>query len=72
MAGGELLLHASPWMRWRRPAITIVPRQNLMVAFPCFNRSYHSVPKITAMTNPRNYIQVQISSSVDVWTRRRF
>jgi hypothetical protein len=43
-----------------------------MDAFRCFNRSYHSVPKITAMTNPRNYIQVQISSSVDVWTRWRF
>ena len=41
-----------------------------MVAFPCTNGSHHSVSKITSAAVPRNYIQVHISSSVDVWPRR--
>lgn len=71
MAGGELVLHPSPLMRWRRPSATVVPRQNLMVAFPCMNSSFHSVPRITHTVMPRNYIQVHISSSVDIWPRSR-
>ena len=68
MSGGELLLHASGWSRFRRP-VTIVPLENLMVAFPCSSRSFHSVPRIASMKRPRNYLQVHISSSVDVWPR---
>jgi hypothetical protein len=71
MVGGELLLHASPWVRWMRPAIVLTPIENRMLAFPCMDRSYHSVSRITSMAQPRNYIQVQISSSVDIWPRGR-
>jgi hypothetical protein len=65
MEGGELLLHgdAAP--------IRITPRHNLMVAFPCANNSHHSVPPIISAAAPRNYIQVHISSSVDIWPRER-
>ena len=68
MAGGELLLHSAEQPGPNDPPSTrITPRHNLMVAFPCMRRSYHSVPEIISMRAPRNYIQVHISSSVDVW-----
>jgi hypothetical protein len=71
MEGGELLLHTGPKQRWyaARPK-SVAPRHNLMVAFPCSSRSHHSVRPITSQASPRNYIQVQISSSVDAWDRR--
>ena len=66
MTGGELFLHASD----KHFASTCVtPRHNLMVAFPCSSRSHHSVSPITAQLAPRNYVQVHISSSEDVWPR---
>lgn len=68
MDGGELRLHGSGWKRLSRPAV-VTPRHNLMVAFPCNARSFHSVPEIRSMRQPRNYIQVHISSSTDVWQR---
>lgn len=67
LKGGELLMHKGRYTRWlHRPAV-VKPRHNLMVAFPCTGDSWHSVPEITAAAKPRNYIQVHISSSVDVW-----
>lgn len=72
MVGGELLLHKNGWNRWAKPAATVIPRENLMVAFPCTNRSHHSVPAIRSMERPRNYMQVHISSSVDAWDHTRF
>ena len=68
LVGGELLLHTG----YKSPSDSttrIKPRHNLMVAFPCTANSYHSVSKITSMAAPRNYIQVHISSSVDIWPR---
>lgn len=67
MIGGELFLHGH-----RQHAHTptrIAPRHNLMVAFPCTNDSQHSVSRITATDAPRNYVQVHISSSVNIWPR---
>lgn len=66
MVGGELLLHRG---RERKAVARITPRENLMVAFPCAAQSYHSVSEITSARTPRNYVQVHISSSVDVWHR---
>jgi hypothetical protein len=66
MAGGELLLHGSGLRRWLKP-VRVAPRENFMVAFPCSDRSLHSVARIESMARPRNYMQVQISSSVDAW-----
>jgi hypothetical protein len=66
MIGGELFLHSGPN---QKAATRITPRHNLMVAFPCTSRSYHSVSPITATRMPRNYVQVHISSSVDIWPR---
>jgi len=67
IAGGELILHPPLLQRWLRPPVTVTPRENLMVAFPCSAKSYHSVSRMTAMARPRNYLQVHISSSVDAW-----
>jgi hypothetical protein len=67
MRGGELVLHPKKLARWVQPSVTIHPRHNLMVAFPCSKRSWHSVPPIASMFRPRNYIQVHISSSVNTW-----
>jgi hypothetical protein len=71
LEGGELLLHTGPKQRWygARP-VRVAPRQNLMVAFPCSARSHHSVSPVTSKEATRNYIQVQISSSVDIWDRQ--
>jgi 2-oxoglutarate-Fe(II)-dependent oxygenase superfamily protein len=69
MVGGELFLHSGPTAQSPDLPMRITPRQNLMVAFPCTARSYHSVSEITSMTGPRNYIQVHISSSIDIWPR---
>jgi hypothetical protein len=68
MAGGELFLHHGPNSPAKR-ATRVTPRHNLMVAFPCTARSYHSVSEITSLAGPRNYVQVHISSSVDIWPR---
>ena len=68
MEGGELLLHGASNLN--APA-RVTPRHNLMVAFPCANNSQHSVPEIKSAAAPRNYIQVHISSSVDIWPRER-
>jgi hypothetical protein len=71
MTGGELCLHATERRRPSpQPLARITPRHNLMVAFPCTADSYHSVPQITEAATPRNYIQVHISSSVDIWPRK--
>ena len=67
--GGELLLHSSRFAWWPKRPVKVTPRENMMVAFPCGPSSHHSVPLIEAMTKPRNYIQVHISSSVDIWPR---
>jgi hypothetical protein len=66
MQGGELFLHSDD----SGPLQRIAPRHNLMVAFPCSNKSRHSVSQITSTNAPRNYVQVHISSSVDVWPRQ--
>jgi hypothetical protein len=70
MRGGELLLHGAPASGAKTPA-RVTPRHNLMAAFPCANNSHHSVPEITSAAAPRNYVQVHISSSVDIWPRER-
>lgn len=68
MIGGELFLHAGAGSQSKR-AGRITPRHNLMVAFPCTARSYHSVSAIKSLAVPRSYIQVHLSSSVDAWPR---
>jgi hypothetical protein len=68
MVGGDLFLHTGAQQQSESP-VRITPRHNLMVAFPCTARSYHSVSEITSMAMPRNYVQVHISSSVDIWPR---
>ena len=68
MVGGELFLHKDAKPQSERTT-RITPQHNLMVAFPCTARSYHSVSKIISMAAPRNYVQVHISSSVDIWPR---
>lgn len=68
MAGGELCLYSGKSSSLS-PTTWIAPRHNLMVAFPCTPTSYHSVSAITAQRTPRNYVQVHISSSVDIWPR---
>ena len=68
MHGGELLLHNGSEQGWYREGATrTAPRPNLMAAFPCSRRAFHSVSPITAQAAPRNYLQVHISSSVDIW-----
>ena len=66
MVGGELFLYSS---KEDSSPLKVTPRHNRMVAFPCTNQSFHSVSRITAQQAPRNYIQVHLSSSVDVWPR---
>lgn len=62
MTGGDLILHARGG-----GAVTIRPRHNRMVMFPCAAGSIHSVSKIRRQSAPRNFVQVILSSSVDLW-----
>ena len=69
MTGGELQLHGH-----RRPIrpgrrVTIRSRENRIVGFPCSPDSWHSVTEIVAARAPRQYLQVQVSRSLDAWTR---
>jgi GT2 family glycosyltransferase/exopolysaccharide biosynthesis predicted pyruvyltransferase EpsI len=66
--GGELFLHAASPPQLGE-TLRITPRHNAMVLFPCMPTSYHSVSEITSYAVPRNYLQVHISSSVDLWAR---
>jgi hypothetical protein len=64
--GGDLVLHAADGQ-----AVTIRPRHNRMVLFPCVNSSLHSVSRIESQRAPRNYVQLTVSSSVDLWEPAR-
>lgn len=66
MTGGDLILHAADG-----ETVTIRPRHNRMVLFPCVNASLHSVSRITSQRRPRNYVQLTVSSSVDLWASKR-
>ncbi|MCW3846629.1 2OG-Fe(II) oxygenase [Sphingomonas sp. LB-2] len=63
MDGGDLVLHDAAGA----PVETIRPRHNRMVMFPCVNASVHSVSPIRAQASPRNFIQITVSSSADLW-----
>jgi hypothetical protein len=62
MHGGDLILHGAG-----REKIVIRPRHNRMVAFPCAATSVHSVTAIRRQSAPRNFVQVILSSSTDLW-----
>jgi len=64
MVGGDLLLHTGPESP---PAEVIRPRHNRMAMFPCHNASWHSVTPIVSQAGPRNFVQVTVSSSIDLW-----
>jgi hypothetical protein len=66
MLGGDLILHAP-----HGETVTIRPRHNRMVLFPCVNASLHSVSRIESQRAPRNYVQLTVSSSIDLWESRR-
>ncbi len=60
--GGDLLLHDADGR-----ATVVSPRANRLVMFPCCNASWHSVSTIDRQARPRNFLQVTLSSSVDLW-----
>jgi len=65
--GGELVLHGTRLRVLHPEMARIKPEGNLMAAFACSPVSYHSVPAIKSQLSPRNFVQIQISSSVDAW-----
>lgn len=67
MEGGDLILHPEGKPTWFRRPVTVRPRHNHTVLFPCYARSLHSVSTIVAQGQLRNFIQVTLSSSVDAW-----
>lgn len=42
-------------------------RPNRMVMFPCTRKSWHSVPVIRSLAQPRSFLHIIVSSSHDVW-----
>jgi hypothetical protein len=62
MVGGDLLLHGRDG-----PVTAVRPRHNRMAVFPCHGASFHSVSPIVSQAHPRNFVQVTVSSSVDIW-----
>lgn len=67
--GGDLVLHRTYLRVFRPEGARIRPRRNLMAGFACSPVSYHSVPPIEAHASPRNFVQIQLSSTVDAWVR---
>jgi hypothetical protein len=67
MEGGSLVLHQSRDRHVPQHDPEFAPRHNLMVAFPCTAKSFHSVTRITRQNAPRNFVQITVSSSVDAW-----
>ena len=68
MDGGDLLLHGGDAGQATPTATTAVrPRHNLMAAFPCTPKSWHSVSLMNAAKSYRNFVQVALSSSADAW-----
>ncbi len=65
-AGGELVLLGRVSLNSFEPVV-VRPSNNLMIAFPCANDSIHSVAPITSQAGKRNFVQITVSSSVDVW-----
>ncbi len=64
MTGGDLVLHRS---RDDAGVSRFPPSDNLMIAFPCSPRSWHSVSPILAQQRTRDFVQITISSPVDAW-----
>jgi hypothetical protein len=62
MKGGDLVLHGHG-----REAVTVRPRHNRMVLFPCAPDTIHSVTPIRRQSAPRNFVQIILSSCVDLW-----
>lgn len=62
MVGGDLVLYGADG-----ETVAIRPRHNRMVLFPCVNASLHAVSRIVSQKAPRNFVQLTISSSVDLW-----
>ena len=60
--GGDLVLHGRDG-----ETVAIRPRHNRMVMFPCVAASLHSVTPIQSQKAPRNFVQVILSSSVELW-----
>ena len=67
--GGDLVLHREHLRVFRPEGARVRPKRNLMAGFACSPVSHHSVPEIVAQSSPRNFVQIQLSSSVDAWTR---
>lgn len=64
MKGGDLRLHDQRGVADE----TVRVRENRAVMFPCYNASLHSVSPITETRLPRSFVQVTLSSSVDLWS----
>jgi hypothetical protein len=62
MRGGDLVLHGPDGGE-----AVIRPRHNRMVAFPCAAGSVHSVTHVRRQSAPRNFVQITISSSAELW-----
>lgn len=52
--------------RWSEPVV-IPPKRNRAAAFPCTPSSWHSVPTIKALREPRAFLHIVLSSSREVW-----
>lgn len=61
--GGDLVLHDADG----GASTVVTPRANRLVMFPCCNASWHSVSTIVRQGRPRNFLQVTLSSSLDLW-----
>lgn len=67
MEGGDLVLNEKLASGEFSDVESIAPRHNLMIAFPCSARSYHSVSPIRRQRSPRDFLQITLSSPVDAW-----
>ena len=67
MEGGDLVLVSKEKSLGLSGERAIRPAHNRMVAFACSNASHHRVTNIIRQNAPRNFLQITLSSSVDIW-----
>ncbi len=67
MVGGDLVLLSAEVLHGFRQRRVVRPAHNRMAAFACSNESFHEVPRIVQQSRPRNFVQITLSSSYDLW-----
>jgi len=68
----KLGMNQAPWAlgpmrRYWSNAVSVLPRRNRMVLFPCNHVAWHSVPTVRKTASPRTFLQIRVSAAAPIW-----